>query len=258
MQGAGLAAEMEKTEALVLATYPYSESTLIVTLLTREMGVVRGLARGARRGSAGQAAFEPLAHVQTLIRLKSPDALGTLGETTLVEGWNFLRRDLDRLALTALGIETLGVYAGVHPPDAAHLDMGLEFLQAMGQTRAPGSLTVALLARLLHDSGMTPRTEQEWTPETLPARLAWDYAAGMLREERSAAEGPVQPLSRAAGAVVLELTERAPAIDGTWECGAGAGREVLRWLVRVWEDHLGRRLKAAEFLEKMIYAAGGK
>jgi recombinational DNA repair protein (RecF pathway) len=248
---------MEKTQAIVLKVSPYSETTLVVGLLTRELGVVRVLAKGARRrGRHAQASFEPLSHVEATVYLKSPEALGTLGEVNLRQGWPWLRRDLDRLAYASLGIETLAALAARHPPEPALFDLGLEFLGRMGGAPGPGSLTITLLVRLLHEAGFPPQLSEPWTARTLPARLAWDFAAGACVEA-----GPADPpgsmrLGREAVAPLLAMIEAPPPLDGSVPIPATQGPAILRWAVAVWEDHLGQPLTSAAFVEKMLL--GGK
>src|SRR5690242_14591243 len=100
---------MEAIDAIILKTAPYSETTLLVTLLTREHGVVHAMAKGARRERQNvQAAFEPFAWITCDLRLKGHDALGALYSPDLHQSWDYLRHDLDRLAYAGLGIEVLG------------------------------------------------------------------------------------------------------------------------------------------------------
>ena len=54
-----------ESEALVLRTYPFRESSLIVSFVTRDQGKLRGVARGARRPkNRFGAGLERLAHVR--------------------------------------------------------------------------------------------------------------------------------------------------------------------------------------------------
>ena len=56
---------LKESEAIVLRTYPFRESDLLVTLFTRAEGKVRGVARAAkksRRRFGG--ALEPLTYVK--------------------------------------------------------------------------------------------------------------------------------------------------------------------------------------------------
>lgn len=215
---------------------------------------MRGLAKGARRkGRQSQAAFEPLTLVQALVKLRAPEALATIGEVTVRRDWPWLHHDLNRLAFASLGIEVLGAAAGLHPPDPLFFDLACAFLERMGETRGPGSLTIALLVRLLHETGFPPRLENPaWTAATLPSRLAWDFAAGMFRAG-AAREAVATGLPAAAVAALMPWMESPPDLAAEHAIASSLGEPIVRWLVRVWEDHLGRPLNSARFIEKMLF-----
>src|SRR5262249_37778573 len=56
----------KESEAIVLRTYPFRESDLLVTLFTRVEGKVRGVARAAKKSRRrfGGGALEPLTYVK--------------------------------------------------------------------------------------------------------------------------------------------------------------------------------------------------
>ena len=244
---------METVEAMILKVAPYSETTLLVTLLTGEHGVVRALAKGARRGARNvQAAFEPLAWVRAGLTLKALDKLGALYSPELREGWPYLRRDMDRLAYAALGIEALGGVAAQSPPDPFYLSEAVCYLERLEQTPGPGSLAIALLLRLLHHAGFPPQLAQPWTREDLPPMLSYHFDRGIFEESRVGDPSHAMRMPKAALAPLLDALSEAPSLDGSFTMGAKAGTQVLRWLARVWQDHLNEPLQAAKFLEKMV------
>ncbi len=245
---------MEQTEAIVLSASPYSETSLIVHLLTREMGVVRALAKGARRrrGRTTQAAYEPFSRVQVAISVRSPDKLGVLGEVSLVCEWNYLRCDLVRLAFAGLGVEVLGAVTRDSPPEPFHFEEACRFLDTLGETEAPGSLLITLLLRLLHHAGFPPHLAEPWTAETLPPVVVYHFDRIQFDRPGPADPSSTMRLPASALAPVLDIIEEPPPYDAPFDVPTSTGRPILRWLIRVWEDHLHCRLKAAEFLEKMV------
>lgn len=74
----------EKTQAVVLRAIPFGETSAIVTLLTREQGKVRGLAKGAwRPKSSFDAALDLLSVCQVLVLRRSAGSLDLLTEAFL-------------------------------------------------------------------------------------------------------------------------------------------------------------------------------
>src|SRR5512143_2186053 len=85
----------EKATAIVLRTVEFSETSLILTLFTREFGKVRGLAKGARRlKSAFESALDLLALCRIVFLRKSSDALDLLTEAKLLRRFRPAGRDL--------------------------------------------------------------------------------------------------------------------------------------------------------------------
>lgn len=75
----------EKATAIVLRTVDFSESSLVVTLFTREFGKVRGLAKGGRRLKGPfESALDLLARCRIVFLRKSSEALDLVTEAKLV------------------------------------------------------------------------------------------------------------------------------------------------------------------------------
>ena len=246
---------MIQTDAIVTGASPYSETTLLVKLLTRECGVVRVLAKGARRtGGSPQAAFELFARIETSVSEHAGQRLGVMRAPTLKRTFAYLRSDVPRLAFASLGLEALAGVAGLSPPGPVYFEIATEFLERMESSPGPGSLTVALMLALWHEAGLAPEVPAEWTPGTMPPHVAYEFehqrltvpATGQSDRHTLVLDGRIlvpllDPMRRPVG------FEQAPLLHGR------AGRQALDWLTRVFEDHLGATLKSARFLEKMVY-----
>ncbi|MCL5270460.1 MAG: DNA repair protein RecO [bacterium] len=244
---------MDKIDAIVLKAAPYSETTLLVTLLTREAGVVRALAKGARRGGRNvQAAFEPFSWIRANLAQRDPAALGQLIAPEPFEAWDYLRRDLDRLAYAGLGIEVLAALAALSPPEPFFFEEACSYLSALGKVAGPGSLAVSLFLRLLHQAGYPPHLTEAWTSANLPSALVYHFDGGLLAPPEPGDPTHCMRLPAAAVAPLLEAFAAPPPLDGSLRLDAKAGPHALRWLIRVWEDHLRQPLKSAGFLEKMV------
>jgi DNA repair protein RecO (recombination protein O) len=88
----------EKAEAIVLRVIPFSETSSIVTLFTREFGKLGGLAKGARRPKGPfESALDLLARCRVVFLPKSPEALNLLTEAKLLRRFRPPGRDLNSL-----------------------------------------------------------------------------------------------------------------------------------------------------------------
>lgn len=74
----------EKARAIVIRTYPFGDTSCVVTLFTREYGKLRALAKGAWRPKSGfDAALDLLSMCQVLVHRKSSGALDLVTEACL-------------------------------------------------------------------------------------------------------------------------------------------------------------------------------
>jgi DNA repair protein RecO (recombination protein O) len=88
----------QQTEAIVLRIYPWSETSLIVSIYTRDFGKLSVLAKGARRPkSPFEAALDLLSICRVVFIPKSGDALDILTEAKLQQRFRAGSRDLLRL-----------------------------------------------------------------------------------------------------------------------------------------------------------------
>ncbi|MEQ1827368.1 MAG: DNA repair protein RecO [Pirellula sp.] len=75
---------LEKSEAIVLRTVPWSETSFVVTLFTRDFGKIAAIARGARRlRSPFETSIDLLAKSQIVFIQKGHDTLDLLTESKL-------------------------------------------------------------------------------------------------------------------------------------------------------------------------------
>ena len=144
----------EKTEAIVLRAIPWSETSLVVTLWTRDFGKISAIAKGARRlRSPFESALDLLAHSSVVFLAKAGDVLDLLTEAKLLRRFRSSQQNLLHLycgyyvaelllALTEEGSSidelfeltqrTLEDLDGCHAPAETMLRFELNFLRLLG------------------------------------------------------------------------------------------------------------------------------
>ncbi|MFM7928683.1 MAG: DNA repair protein RecO, partial [Pirellula sp.] len=76
---------LEKTDAIVLKTVEWSETSLVVTLFTRDFGKISAIAKGARRlKSPFESALDLLSLSSVVFLKKSGESLDLLTEAKLL------------------------------------------------------------------------------------------------------------------------------------------------------------------------------
>ena len=79
----------------------------------------------------------------------------------------------------------------------------------------------------------------------------------VARRIEPGATGRYHALPRSLLAPLRSVLDRPIPLDSDWRLPRRDGPAALRWLLRVWEDHLNQKLKASEFLEETVLRAEG-
>ena len=122
----------EKANAIVIRTVDFSESSLVVTLFTREFGKIGALAKGAKRlKSPFESALDLLALCRIVFLHKTSDALDLLTEAKLLRRFRPHGRDLLDLYAGYYVAELLGELTDENDPHPKLFDLADETLAAL-------------------------------------------------------------------------------------------------------------------------------
>ena len=124
----------EKTTAIVLRVVEFSESSCIVTLMTREFGKITALAKGARRRkSPFEGALDLLSFSRIVFLHKKSDSLDLLTEAKLERRFKSAATDLSRLYAGYYVIELLNAMTDEGDPHMDLFDLANDVLLAIDQ-----------------------------------------------------------------------------------------------------------------------------
>jgi len=145
-----------KVEAVVLRRVDYSETSLVLTLFTPEAGLLKGIAKGAKRSkSLFDAGLEPFVRCVLVYLDRRSRGLHILTEAAVVETSPGLRQSLDRLNAAWLAAELIPALSEEGDPEPRTYALLLELLHALenahayvGVTYVDGQEHVFLLAQL--------------------------------------------------------------------------------------------------------------
>ncbi|MCR5663860.1 MAG: DNA repair protein RecO [Oscillospiraceae bacterium] len=144
------------TKALVLREVRYKEADRILTLLGDRDGKLTAKARGALRKSSRTAAATQLLTYSELT-LFGNRGKWTVNEAVVIDGFDGLRQDIERLSLGAYFAECLEALAVEDQPDEALLQLGLNSLYALSRgLYDPRLIKASFELRLMCLAGYAP------------------------------------------------------------------------------------------------------
>ena len=255
-----------ESEAFILRTYPFGEADLIVSYFTRDMGKLRGIAKGVRRPkSRFGAGLERLAHVRIFYYQKQTVELAKIDKTELLAPSLTMRVGyassvaLDYIA--EIAEETLPE----HEPDDPHFrllaltlgDIAAGVLEgARNGQEVPGFLWRALTYFSLWTvrlGGWLPPLDVclESGAVLTPDETAWfDRAADglMSADLKTANAWPLSPQSRALAREMLR-TALPKLPSRAWN--RDTARDLRRFLDQRLESHIEKRLKTLRLLDHL-------
>jgi len=151
----------EKTQAIVLRTLDYSETSQVLALCTESSGQVRVIAKGARRQAMrGVSVPNTLDYCEVIFIPKPPPHLSILTEWQVFDSFPRLRSSLDRVHAALYAVELVQETTDRSEDDAEIFRalLGLERSLAGGEDAFISVVTFEL--RLLEALGVCPETGQ--------------------------------------------------------------------------------------------------
>jgi DNA repair protein RecO len=177
-----------KTEAVVLRTVDYSESSLIVTLFTREHGVIAVIAKGAKRPKSKFAALMvPGQVIEAVIYIKGTRNVQTLSEASYMLKLDQLRIDLEKLALTTTTLELIKQVLHENEVNELLFAFLVKFLRWINSYDNPGRIIFPYVQlRVMDHIGIGIQPEENLDSETSSGYM--NIELGTLSQSAEGAE----------------------------------------------------------------------
>jgi DNA repair protein RecO (recombination protein O) len=146
-----------RTLGLIIRTVEVFETSLVATLFTRELGKVSVLAKGARRlRSPFQGGLDLLGISDIVLFPKASEALDLLAESTPLERFASLRRDLAALYAGYYIAELLGSLTDFHDPHPKLFDAARITLRHLGEAELRSRRIARFELACLRELGLLP------------------------------------------------------------------------------------------------------
>jgi DNA repair protein RecO (recombination protein O) len=227
---------------VVLRTHKLGEADRIITLLTRDHGKVRAVAKGVRKTkSRFGARLEPPTHAD--LQFYEGRQLDIVTQVEAVDSFREVRQDLDRLGRAVSMLEAVDQVAMEREPNPQLYRMLVGALRTLTGEDSP--LVVAgFFFKLLALEGYRPEVEACGACGDEGPLVAWAIEEGGLRcrtHRQGSAVSPeaVRLVQRILGGQLGSALQEPP---------SPATSEVDHLAVRVLEHHLERRLRSVASL----------
>ena len=247
---------VRESEALVLRTYPFRESSLVVSFITRDQGKLRGVARGARQlKSRFGAGLDRLAHVRMFYYQRENRELVNVDSCELIHSQFGLIADYSLGVALDFLAEVSEQLLPEHEPNDPYfrlLLLVLDYIRECGQAGVWPALTyfslwavklggwLPELSACVSCGVEIPVDERAFFARSLPGlaceRCRPSSAWALPAESRAVAEEMLQ----------TSLRRLAPR---RWDKRTAA--ELLQFLVQRLEEQLERKLNTAAMLEQL-------
>ena len=151
--------EIVKDRAVVLRTYEYGETSLVVSVLTRELGKIRLLAKGAnRKGSPFAGALRTGSIGEIVFYSKQDRGLQPLKEIESRNVFENYVEDLEKLCIFQAGLEVVDRAVIEREADERAFDLLEGFIIALPGADDAWAVLFTLYVQLLKMSGVYPST----------------------------------------------------------------------------------------------------
>ena len=247
----------EQTDAIVLRSVLWSETSCIATLYTRDHGKQAVLAKGAwRPRSPFEGALDLLSICRVVFIPKTGDALGLLTEAKLMSRFSMGRRDLLRLYCGFYVAELLDRFTEKGEAHSEVYDLAVATLAGLEQsTTEPRAVILRCEMQLLRMLGHAPtldRCAQCGTEIPLDQTIAFaPIVGGIVCQECRSGLRPLMQLPVAARQELLRFSEPQWATINV-DSISTQGRAAMRGIVdRYLAGLLDRRMNLCNFLQEL-------
>ncbi|MFO0813675.1 MAG: DNA repair protein RecO [Gemmatales bacterium] len=147
----------QRAQALIVRFTDFSETSRIVTAYTRELGKVRGLAKGGRRLKSNFESALDLLTVCSIVLLRKPSrGLDLVIEARVTERFAVLARKLDALYAGYYLAELLSDFTQEDDPHPSLFDVAVATLRQLGTSDLTAEVVLHFETQVLRELGFAP------------------------------------------------------------------------------------------------------
>ncbi|GEL78309.1 DNA repair protein RecO [Tenuibacillus multivorans] len=146
---------IEKVQGIVLRTRDYGETNKIITLYTKEYGLISAVARGAKKTKSRMAAItQPFIYGLFLTQIGK--GLGTIHQGDILNSMRGIREDIIKTAYASYMCELVAKMVNEKEPNSALFDELNISLERMLDDEPPEAISIMFELKMYHIGGFAP------------------------------------------------------------------------------------------------------
>lgn len=148
---------IHKTEAIVIKTFNFRETSVIATLYTKDFGKINGILKGIKTQPPKFAStLEPFSHNEIVFYKKRNTSLHLVSQCDLKDNFVFLRDEVRKITLASVMMELLDVLMPLEEVNRDIFDLSITCLKAMSNYLYIDKIATIFKIKLLILSGFKP------------------------------------------------------------------------------------------------------
>ena len=246
-----------KTEAIVLKSIKFGDTSRIATLYTKEHGKVKIIAKGIRAPKSRLAGvLQTFSHIQTVFYKKRTSEIYLLSQADAIESYQSLAKDLNRYVFASAALELLDrmITGEESNPDIFQLTLAtLSFMESCPEESVERSFAYFAL-RLTQLLGYKPKLDKCTSCNKAAGGRLLLFSpekGGIICRSCARTDQAYLRLSKAAAASALKLQSVKTEDLNTYNIPKVHLKEISEVILSLLDYHTGRGrdLKSLEFLK---------
>lgn len=253
-----------KTEAFVLKTYDYRDTSLLAHFYTRDFGKVHGIIKGVRdaRYRYGST-LEPFSLNEILFyRRRRGAELHQVTQVEMVNNYFEVREDLEALSYASYFVDLIDQIVDIEDPSIELFSILKDAMDFLSQKASPRRSARIFEVKLFETLGLMPEIRAcvicqaaDPAPAYFQVTMGGILCQACHVRTSSGTNGQSSGMLMSRGTIqFLEHVRRSPMKDLlNVKVSQEVGEELEKTLRRFADFHLPRKLHSVTFLEKMGY-----
>ena len=148
---------INKSDALVIKTFDFRETSLVAVFFSRDFGKMSGLFKGIRSDPKKFASsVEPFSFNEIIFYKKKNTTLDLISQCDLKDDFTLIRKDMNRVGIASAIMDLLDAVMPLNEVNTDVFDLAIDSLKLMCNYNYPDKVLTLFKIKLLELSGFKP------------------------------------------------------------------------------------------------------